>query len=91
MAGAGNLVASLIIHLVALDVVMDPKCSVLLEGSEHTDARLKREDLLPGNGLPYLERLRAARAIDLHDNAAIEHLPGGYIRVRPIDPSKRFG
>jgi hypothetical protein len=45
--------------------------------------------MVPGSGTPYAQKLRDARAVDLRDNVTFETLPGGYVRVKPQDPTKR--
>jgi hypothetical protein len=49
-----------------------------------------REDLAcPGGKRPYQERLDAAAAVDLRDNARVEVVRGSYCRVVPIDSTRR--
>lgn len=54
-------------------------------------ARERRQDLVPGSSTSYANKLKAARSVDLKDNAKFELLPGGYVRVIPKDPAKRHG
>jgi hypothetical protein len=59
--------------------------------SSTTAQGIKRQQLAdPHAGTPHSERLKQAGAIDLRHNKLIEHHGGGYVTVRPIDPSKRF-
>lgn len=51
---------------------------------------LARQDLVSGVQVPHLEKLRAAHAPDVWANARIERLPGGYLRLVPRDPTRRF-
>ena len=52
---------------------------------------VSRELLLPAAGLEYQERLNRANAVNLAENARFEFLPAGYVRVLPVDPSRRHG
>jgi hypothetical protein len=45
----------------------------------------------PLYGVPYLERLRRASAMDLRDNARVVDLGDGYVRVEAVDPTKMWG
>ena len=53
--------------------------------------RQSRQDMIPGSTLSHAEKLCAARAVDLRDNAEFTSLLGGYLRVTPRDPTKRHG
>jgi hypothetical protein len=52
---------------------------------------ISREQMLPAAELSYQERLNRAGAVDLTNNASIEQVGGGYMRVRPVDASRRHG
>lgn len=52
---------------------------------------VSREQMLPAAELSVQERLNRAGAVDLANNASIEQAGGGYMRVRPIDASRRHG
>lgn len=52
---------------------------------------ISREQMLPAPELSHQERLNRAGAVDLANNASIEQLDGGYMRVRPVDASRRHG
>ena len=52
---------------------------------------LTRERLVdPHSGRPIMERLAETDAVDLRDNAVVEWTSGGYARITPIDPTRRF-
>ena len=66
-----------------------PKSDTLrIDGAQ---PQISRQQLVPGCGVSYDDKLRAAGAVDLRDNASLERLPGGYLRVTPKDPAKRHG
>jgi hypothetical protein len=54
-------------------------------------ARVSRQDLAdPHRNATLEERLAAADAIDLRDNALLLDAGNGYVRIDPIDPKKRW-
>lgn len=52
-------------------------------------AAKEAQEVLPKK--THQDRLNEAGAVDLRDNMRLEHLPGGYVRAEPIDPTKRHG
>jgi len=48
---------------------------------------LSRERFVNPHSRPFKERAKLAGAADLRENFRIEHLPGGYSRVVPLDPT----
>lgn len=51
--------------------------------------RQSRQGMIPGATLSHAEKLRTSHAVDLRDNVKFTPLPGGYVRVTPLDPTKR--
>jgi hypothetical protein len=52
---------------------------------------VSREQLVVGFGVPHLEKLRARGAVDLRGDSRLESAGAGYLRVTPLDLSRRHG
>ena len=56
-----------------------------------TDLDADRADFTdPHRHRPHMERVKEHGAIDLWDNYTLEDIGGGYVRIVPIDETKRF-
>jgi hypothetical protein len=59
--------------------------------AKNSDTPKRRSDLVTDRqDMTYEERLIESGSIDLRDNYKLDKLGGGYVRIAPVDPTKRL-